>query len=348
MTLTGSMPTEDATGLSIDDWRLIQTGMVAKFESGAPRVGVLPAHTDPIVTGTGAMEYSIAEFHAVTSRTGVGVEHVANDGPSTVATTAAPASNSRIDVIWVRSRFDMYTDSGEYTPEFGVTQGVSSLTPTKPSIPAGALELATAVVTSSDVATSTTVISQTHPYTSAEGGIVPVRNNTELQAWTPRDGSFAVRLDDNWLFQRVGGVWVLMSGKSPRVRLIKTVDTSTSPTPDTYLNVEFDSETYDVGGMHDSGLPERAVAPVSGYYRVAAQTRVNTTGSANLRIVVNSTVIEGSLMSVAGQPSAVFVSISDELYLNAGDYVRIQVASNVGSQLIPANFSRMVVAYAGA
>lgn len=349
MTLTDSFPTEDAAGLSIADTRLILSGLIARAASGAPRVGVLPAHTSAIVTGTAGMAYSVAAFIAATSRNGAGIELVANDGPASVTTTAAPGSNSRIDVIWVRCRFDLYGDTGVYTPQFGVTQGAPDLTPSKPSIPAGALELATAVVTSLDVATSTTVISQTHPYTAAEGGILPVRNNTELQAWTPRDGAFAVRLDNNWMFQRVAGAWALMNGKVPRVRLLKTTDMQTAtPTPNTFLNIEFDSETYDVGGMHGSGLPERAVAPVSGYYRIAAQARVNTTGSANLRIVVNSTVIDGSLMSIAAQPSAVFVSISDELYLNAGDYVRIQIASSVADQLVPANFSRMVVAYAGA
>jgi hypothetical protein len=201
------MPTEDATGLSIADWRLIQKGMVAKYASGVPRLGILPSHTSAIVTGTAGLAYSVAAHHAVTSRTGTGVEHVANDGPVSVATIAAPGSNSRIDVIWERPRFPLYSDAGQTTPIFGVTQGTAALTPTKPSIPDGALELATAVFTSSDVATSTTVITQTCPYTAAEGGVVLVRNQTELDAWAPHDGSAAYRLDTHDSYFRVAGAW---------------------------------------------------------------------------------------------------------------------------------------------
>lgn len=208
MTLTGSLPTEDAAGLSIDDWRLIQAGMIAKAADGSPRLGVLPAHTGPLVTGTAGMAYEVAAHHAVTSRTGDGVEHVANDGPVSVSTTAAPGSNSRIDVIWERCRFDMYTDDGEYAPEFGVTQGTADLSPTKPTIPAGALELAVATVTSTDVATSTTVITQTHPYTAAEGATVLVRNSTERSGWTPKDGSYCFQLDTTLGYDRVAAGWV--------------------------------------------------------------------------------------------------------------------------------------------
>lgn len=208
MALTDSLPTEDASGLSITDTRLIFAGLIARDATGAPRLGVFPTHTNPLVTGTSGMSYSVAAFVAATSRNGSGVELVANDGATTVATTAAPGSNSRIDVIWVRCRFPSYTDSGQTTPLFGVTQGTASGTPTKPAIPAGAYELATATVPSTATATNSgVVITQTYRYTAAAGGVVFLRNQTEMDAWAPADGSLAYRIDEDRMRTRIDGSW---------------------------------------------------------------------------------------------------------------------------------------------
>lgn len=207
MTLTKTFPTDRPAGLPVADTRLINAGMVERNTAGVPRVGILPAHYDPLVTGTAGMSYQVAAFNAVTSRSGNGVEFIANDGATSVATTAAPGANSRIDVIWVRPLFTTYAD-GSSDPVFGVTQGVAAALPSKPSIPAGALELATAVVLSTTTQTATAVITQTYPYTAAEGGVVCVRNSTELTAWTPADGAHAYRIDNKGLYERVSGAWL--------------------------------------------------------------------------------------------------------------------------------------------
>lgn len=215
MTLTDSFPTEDAGGLSIADTRLILAGLIARSAAGVPRLGVIPVHTSPLVTGTAGMAYSVAAFYGVSSRNGTGIELVANDGPASVATDAAPGSNSRIDVIWWRCRFGLYSDSLPYTAEFGVTKGTAALTPTKPSIPSGASELATAVVLSTTVATSTAVITQTFAYTAPEGGVVLLRNQTEHDAWVPHEGSRGYRLDTQRGYEYMGATigWVHVSGK---------------------------------------------------------------------------------------------------------------------------------------
>jgi hypothetical protein len=51
------------------------------------------------------------------------------------------------------------------------------------------------------------VITQTFPYTAAEGGVVVVRNSTELAAWAPADGAMAWQIDTSTTWTRVGGQW---------------------------------------------------------------------------------------------------------------------------------------------
>lgn len=212
MTLTKTFPTDRPGGLPVADTRLIVAGMVECDASGNPRVGLLPGNYSPIVTGTSGMAYSVGAFQGVTSRSGAGAEFVANDGAVSVATTAAPGANSRIDVIWVRSLYTTYAD-GSSDPVFGVTQGTAAASPTKPSIPAGALELATAVVLSTTTQTSTAIITQTAQYTAMAGGVVSLRNQAEQTAWSPSDGAFAYRIDTATLYQRSGGQWVGIASK---------------------------------------------------------------------------------------------------------------------------------------
>lgn len=112
---------------------------------------ILTAGTGPIVTGRATMGYNVGAFIAATSRISTGIELVANEATTIVTTTAA---NSRIDVIWVQPRFVQHAD-GSNLPLLGVTQGVAAAIPTKPAIPAGALELATAEILSTTTTAAT-------------------------------------------------------------------------------------------------------------------------------------------------------------------------------------------------
>lgn len=210
MALTASWPTQSATGNPIADTRKVAAAKYVANAAGQPRLGLLPVHQNPIVTALASMNFAVAPFGAIASRTGVGVEEVANDATTNVATIAAPASNSRIDVIWFRPQFVASGDANNNVV-FGVTNGVAAGSPTKPAIPAGALELATAVIPSTATATNSAgvVITQTFLFTAmAGGGPVWVRNDTELNAWTPADGNYAIQLQADWLYERVGGIWL--------------------------------------------------------------------------------------------------------------------------------------------
>lgn len=208
MALTRSFPTQHPSGLPITDTRRVTAGLVARNADGTPRPGVFPAHTNPLVTGRASMGYDVAPFVAATSRINTGVELVANDAVTVVPTTAAPAANSRIDVIWVRSQFVQHADANNDVV-FGVAQGAAAPVPTKPAIPAGALELATAEILSTTTTTAAVVITQTHPFTSTAGSVVPFRNAVELLAWTAPNGAEARDLSTGLVYERSGGAWVV-------------------------------------------------------------------------------------------------------------------------------------------
>ncbi|TCJ28770.1 hypothetical protein E0W80_04525 [Microbacterium sp. PI-1] len=222
MTLTKTFPTQDPAGLSITDTRRVMAGLVTRNADGTPRPGVFLASDAPIVTGRASMGYNVAAFLAALSRINNGIELIANDASMIVATTASPASNSRIDVIWARARFVQHAD-GSNLPEIGVTQGVAAAIPSKPSIPAGAFELATAEIPSSATTTlsSGVVITQTYQCTVAAGGVVPFRNASLLNAWSnPAPRQRAIALDTGTLYQHDGSAWV---DASSGMTLIRTV-----------------------------------------------------------------------------------------------------------------------------
>lgn len=211
MALTRSFPTQVPTGQPLTDTRRTTAGLVVRNADGTPRAGVFPSHTGALVTGRASMGYDVAPFLAATSRINTGVELIANDAVTIVPTIAAPASNSRIDVIWVRSQFMQHADTNNDVV-FGVTQGTAAAIPSKPSIPPGALELATAEILSTTTTTATAVITQTYQCTAAAGGVVLARSNAERDAWSAADGSVVRVIGSGVEFRRSGTEWLSAPG----------------------------------------------------------------------------------------------------------------------------------------
>lgn len=280
MALTDTLPTADAGGLSIVDERLILSGLIVKNADGTARTGVFPSGTDPLVTGRASMGYDIAPFRAAVSRTGVGVELLANDATViNVPTDAAPGANSRIDVIYVRSQFTASTDPGN-VPLFGVAKGTAAPVPTKPPIPAGALELAYAPITSSATTTASVVITQSAPWTAAAGGVVPFRNKALMDAWTTAvEGQRAVAQDTKAEYTRIGAVWVQRTALALGANKGDTVVpsgpwTTLNTAPGVGTNVRNDGYTYGAGGI---------AVPSPGIYRVEAQVLFPNSGAGSAR-----------------------------------------------------------------
>lgn len=329
MALTDSFPSEDVLGLSITDTRRVIAGLVARNADGTARVGVFPASMDPIVTGRASMAYDVASFLAATARVAGGVELVANDALTVVATTAAPGSNSRIDVIWVRPQFEQHADPGN-VPVLGVTQGTAAAVPSKPVIPAGALELATAEILSTTTTTSTAVISQTHPYTAAAGGIVLVRNSTELDTYIAAEGTTARDLATRTTYVRGESGW---DGTSIRIGMRRTTQTGTISNS-TYTDLS--ASTFWNESFRES-FPAYAgsiAVPLSGVYRISYSVAcaqgvltgitVNKAASialSDLECADSAGPVQG--IAVAGKSAL--------LELNSGDVLRLfAIASAAG------------------
>jgi hypothetical protein len=211
MALTDSFPTADSAGLTIADLRSINVGDVVRNANGTARLGIYPANTNAIVTGLSSMAVSVASFVAAASRTGgLTVEKIANNGATTVAVSAAPSSNSRLDVVYFIPRFTASGDASN-VPVFGVQAGTAATNPTKPALPAGALELATILIPSTATTTlsSGVIITQTFAYTASAGGTVLVRNDTEMQAFVPVVATQVYRLDTRQQWSYDGSNWTL-------------------------------------------------------------------------------------------------------------------------------------------
>jgi len=119
--------------------------------------GVVAGGASPLVVGTAGFAYSVGAAGFVTSR-GVsdGVHEFTNDGALSVTCPAAPGSGlSRIDIVYVIH--PAAGENGDTTsqPILGVSSGTAaSSSPSVPTIPTGALELARNTMTSAATTTA--------------------------------------------------------------------------------------------------------------------------------------------------------------------------------------------------
>lgn len=177
------------------------------------RPGVLYNGDASLVAGTAGMSYDVDAFSIVTQRSATsGVVKWANDGTLNVATTAAPGSNSRYDVVYAWHR-EYALDGVDSNPVIGVVQGTAAASPTVPSLSAfpGAVELARILVPSGVTATNSgTTFTQTAPFTAVDGGTVPFRTLTEINAWTTAiTGQRASDITTGVIYRWSGSVWRL-------------------------------------------------------------------------------------------------------------------------------------------
>lgn len=222
------------------DHKLSNAAMVVKQSGNLIRPGLFWGGNATIVSGKANMSYDVAAYSCATTRGATsGAVFGGNDGVLNVATTAAPGSNSRYDVIYHWHR-EYSLDGVDSNPVIGVIQGTAAASPTVPSLAAfpGAIEIGRVLVPAGVTATNTgTTITQTASFTAMAGGIVNVRNATELTAWTALDNSYALQMDTNSLYQRVSGSWILMLSEGPWVTATLAGSWSTLGAPFRYRRV---------------------------------------------------------------------------------------------------------------
>ena len=196
------------------DHKAAQSGLIAKTSGNAVRAGLFWGGTANIITAKPNMSYDVAQFTAALSRGATsGTVLLANDGTLNVATTAAPGSNSRIDIIYVWAR-EYSLDGVDSNPVIGVAQGTAAAVPTAPSLAAfpGAFEIGRATVGAGITATTSATITQTATFTATAGGIIPFRNTTERDLGTYQEGQLGWLIDSD-AFQTYNGTsWVTVGG----------------------------------------------------------------------------------------------------------------------------------------
>lgn len=199
------------------DHKQDNSGLVVKTAGNAIRAGLFWGGTASIVSGAANMSYNVAAYTIATSRGATsGTVLGGNDGTFNVVTGAAPGSNSRIDVVYHWQR-EFSIDGVDSNPVIGVVQGTAAASPTVPSLAAfpGAVALAQILVPTGVTATNTgTTFTHVAPFTAASGGIVVVRNSTELGALPLTEGLYADQLDIDVLFRCNGTSYVALGGSS--------------------------------------------------------------------------------------------------------------------------------------
>lgn len=192
------------------DHKMAQLGMVTKTAANTIRAGLFWDGSATIVSGKANMSYDVRALTAVTSRGAtLGAVLLSNDGTYNVATTAAPGSNSRYDVVYLWQR-EYSIDGTDSDPVIGVVQGTPAASPSVPSLSAypGAIELARIVVPSGVTATNSgTTITQTAPFTAMQGGVVPVRSTTERDAGSWVESQLIWLLDTDVYQKYNGSAW---------------------------------------------------------------------------------------------------------------------------------------------
>ena len=192
------------------DHKMAQLGLIAKSAPNTIRAGVFWDGNATIVSGKANMSYDVRAFAAVLSRGATaGAVLLTNDGTYNVATTAAPGSNSRYDVVYLWQR-EYSLDGTDSNPVIGVVQGTPAASPTVPSLAAypGAIELARILVPSGVTATNSgTTITQKAKFTAAAGGVIPFRSATERDEDTYQEGQQGWLIDVDLLQTYSGSSW---------------------------------------------------------------------------------------------------------------------------------------------
>ena len=175
-------------------------GLIVRDMVGAPRPGVLPSRAD-LVRGRTDWSYDVSPFVAVrvTDRQvllGASVDLEA------VPTSPAPASNARIDVVYSRPAD---VDAAEPVEAVFVAQGLPGAVPVKPAIPAGAIELATFLVSAGTIHTAAATRTLTFRTTVCAGGVIPFRSTAERDEFLAVPGQLA--LVGDVLYQRTATGW---------------------------------------------------------------------------------------------------------------------------------------------
>lgn len=267
MTLSRSfVRLDDALGTTPTDARRALAAFTAR--ASASTFGARPGSLwGCVVTGTAGWNYSVAAGGLVTVRSTLeGAYPASFDGATTVATDAAPGSGSRIDIIYA-VQHDVDVADADNLAVLGVAIGTASGSPTPPSIPAGALELARNTMTSAATTTASagnTIVHTSAPITSLHGGFFEVAATADLaRIVSPLSGDVAKVVADGSLYVRRSSAWRAIAGDAASEGL--TMVTGWSEPEDATVNREHGYAWVSGVVRRDSGSLVTFVGLPAGY-----------------------------------------------------------------------------------
>ena len=175
-----------------------------------PIAGILDRSQDNLVTGNGnSMSVTVHPFNAVLNRYGALL--IQNDGNVNVPLNAAPSSNSRIDVVYVRQNETRSPMSdGSDVPAFGVAKGTAAAVPVAPAVPDGALALAQVLLPAgvSNTSANGVAITQTYVGAAMKGDMLRAQTSAQRDALTSvPDGTLLHNVADGCDYVRKGDKW---------------------------------------------------------------------------------------------------------------------------------------------
>lgn len=192
-------------------------GLFVENSPGNPRSGLLEPPSPTVVSGTADMSYNVGQCTAVVNRAATeGVYCFTLTGTTNVPTTAAPGTDKRYDLIWVKQldieKSDTLGGVLSNKGTVGVTQGSVAASPVKPytGVPEGAYVLAEALVSAGTTATNqgTVTISQVWSYAGLKGAPLWLRGDSEKSAITPHIGMKIQNLTNGYEERWNGSAWV--------------------------------------------------------------------------------------------------------------------------------------------
>lgn len=195
-------------GTSPTDLRLAHAVGFARAAVGAwgVRPGVLWGGT---VSGTAGWAYSVAPAALALVRGALeGVYPAAITGAQTAPTDPAPASGSRIDIVYVLQPDIDLGDTGN-VPVLAVAKGTASGSPSAPALPTGAMELGRATITSLMTQTLDATVATTAPITALAGGMYQVPSFQQLSRIVSPLELEVARVGTTELYIYQGGSWRL-------------------------------------------------------------------------------------------------------------------------------------------
>lgn len=214
MALIKSFPAPTGQPISSVDSRKDLAGLVVRSTAGVPRAGILPRHTNALVTARASMGVDVAAFEAVLVRNNLPA-FAANDGTTVVPIGAAPTANSRYDIVYAKQNESEapFSDANN-NPVLGYVSGAAAPSPNLAAaialVPAGGLPLAAVLVPSGAETTQAggVQITQLFTYSALTGGAIWVRSKTEVGALGVfADGQLATDLSTSITYRCVGGAW---------------------------------------------------------------------------------------------------------------------------------------------